>query len=156
MKNISILKAYSDDFLVNQYKHLRKDEISQYNMMLCNYCQISNIRCTLVGNKIVDSDVVGASPFLKFWLGAAYIRDFTVYVLLCCMDDEVNIQMCYCSICQFLYHSSFPFMKWTSKHYYMRRANRPWCARQGQYQLKDDVSPVMTHCGMVICNTIAS
>ena len=26
-----------------------------------NYCQISNIRCTLVGNKIVDhSDVVGA------------------------------------------------------------------------------------------------
>ena len=28
-----------------------------------NYCQISNIRCTLVGNKIGDhSDVVGASP----------------------------------------------------------------------------------------------
>ena len=28
-----------------------------------NYCQISNIRCTVVGNIIVDnSDVVGASP----------------------------------------------------------------------------------------------
>ena len=27
------------------------------------YCQISNISCTLIGNKIVDhSDVVGASP----------------------------------------------------------------------------------------------
>ena len=27
------------------------------------YCQVSNIRCTLIGNKIVDhSDVVGASP----------------------------------------------------------------------------------------------
>ena len=29
----------------------------------CNYRQVSNIRRTLVGNKIVDhSDVVGASP----------------------------------------------------------------------------------------------
>ena len=31
--------------------------------MCCSYCQVSNIRRTLVGNKIVDeSDVVGASP----------------------------------------------------------------------------------------------
>ena len=29
------------------------------------YCQTSSIRCTLVGNKIVDlSDVVGASPVI--------------------------------------------------------------------------------------------
>ena len=33
------------------------------NPQLSSYCQISNIRRTLVGNKIVDqSDVVGASP----------------------------------------------------------------------------------------------
>ena len=32
-------------------------------ILLCNYCQTSNISHTLVGNKIVDhSDVVGASP----------------------------------------------------------------------------------------------
>ena len=43
--------------------------ISLLNMILCyiglcyNYCQISNRRRTLVGNKIVDySDVVGAAP----------------------------------------------------------------------------------------------
>ena len=74
------------------------------------YCQTSNISATFVGNKFVDhSDVVGASPVLlqlhfHFWLntwlqwigqrqlqderriiqvvwfGAAYIRDFTVYI----------------------------------------------------------------------------
>ena len=32
-------------------------------VMISNYCQVSNIRHTLVGNKIIDhSDVVGASP----------------------------------------------------------------------------------------------
>ena len=31
--------------------------------MFLKYCQTSNMRCTLSGNKIVDdSDVVGASP----------------------------------------------------------------------------------------------
>ena len=40
------------------------------------YRQTSNVRHTLVGNKIVDlSDVVGASP-VRF--GATYIRDLTV------------------------------------------------------------------------------
>ena len=45
------------------------------------YRKTSNIRHTLVGNKIVDqSDVVGASP-----VGAApetYIRDLTVYIYI--------------------------------------------------------------------------
>ena len=35
--------------------------LDEYDIM--TYCQVSNIRCTLVGNWIVDhSDVVGASP----------------------------------------------------------------------------------------------
>ena len=35
----------------------------------CTYCKTSNIRCTLVGNKIVDhSDVVGASTLLQLHL----------------------------------------------------------------------------------------
>ena len=36
---------------------------TQFSMKLFVYRQVSNIRCTLVGNKIVDhSDVVGAAP----------------------------------------------------------------------------------------------
>ena len=39
------------------------DEISEWVPNKPTYCQTSNIRCTLVGNEIVDhSDVVGASP----------------------------------------------------------------------------------------------
>ena len=50
------------DFLVNQYKHLKKDEISQYNMMPCNYRQIYNISHMLICNKIVDhSGVIGTA-----------------------------------------------------------------------------------------------
>ena len=36
---------------------------SCFGKVQINYCQAFNIRCTLVGNKILDySDVVGASP----------------------------------------------------------------------------------------------
>ena len=41
------------------------------------YRQTSNIRCTLVGNIIVDnSDVIGAST-----VSAAYIKDFMVLIM---------------------------------------------------------------------------
>ena len=45
--------------------HLREisQEILKINLLYFIYRQVSNIRRTLVGNKIVDnSDVVGASP----------------------------------------------------------------------------------------------
>ena len=45
--------------------------------LLTKYCKISNIRCTLVGNKIVDhSDVVGASP-----VGAAPTTQLYIFIL---------------------------------------------------------------------------
>ena len=38
-------------------------QLKKFAAEILIYCQICNIRCTLVGNKIVDhSDVVGASP----------------------------------------------------------------------------------------------
>ena len=41
----------------------RKCSRYKYLIWVWNYCWVSNIRCTLVGNKIVDhSDVDGASP----------------------------------------------------------------------------------------------
>ena len=41
----------------------RQESEKQYSVMSNMYCQVSNIRRTLVGNYIVDhSDVVGALP----------------------------------------------------------------------------------------------
>ena len=48
----------SDQYFQTDFWPDDKDFIPQWM-----YCQVSNIRHTLVGNKIVDhSDVVGASP----------------------------------------------------------------------------------------------
>ena len=49
-------------FMVNSF--IRSVELSDINQIILGvYPQVSNISCTLVGNKIVDhSDVVGASP----------------------------------------------------------------------------------------------
>ena len=38
------------------------DDTDIYRKIYLMYCQTSNIRCTLVGDQIVDSDVAGASP----------------------------------------------------------------------------------------------
>ena len=51
-------KGYSDNVLLNLFL-----EVNTYTEWLKIYRQVSNIRHTLVGNKIVDhSDVFGASP----------------------------------------------------------------------------------------------
>ena len=59
---ISILTSGLCDLTIEKHISIPQyDWDLQYNW---DYCQISNIRCTLVGNEIVDhSDVVGASSF---------------------------------------------------------------------------------------------
>ena len=43
--------------------YLLHGQRTMFHEILCDYHKVSNIRRTLVGNKIVDhSDVVGASP----------------------------------------------------------------------------------------------
>ena len=61
---------YLDHFFPNRYDNIIDKKLPSWFYSKCNYSyfvdsyrQVSNIRRTLVGNKIVDhSDVVGASP----------------------------------------------------------------------------------------------
>ena len=56
-----VIMCYSEAYLVRQlWFH---DRASRNNLLKNDYSQTSNMRRTLVGNKIVDhSDVVGALP----------------------------------------------------------------------------------------------
>ena len=69
------------------------------------YCQISNICCTLIGNKIVDhSDVVGSSP-----VGAApTTSSFSIYHMASIYCTKLNARqdwkhLSFCIWCIFYY-----------------------------------------------------
>ena len=50
-------------FQVDSFKNFELQLSLQTDLVLNTYCQTSNIKHTLIGNKLVDhSDVVGASP----------------------------------------------------------------------------------------------